>query len=399
VVIVFEVDVWLTCRYTLLIGTPPFETTDVKAVYERIRQNAYAFPTDVQISDAAQNLIRKLLNSKPECRPKLEEIRKDEWITSSSVTQPSKSATVNTLSVRPPLSSISNLPQANPIASSNPRCDNDVGKVVPQNNGLFKKPLPTVPPLSNQLALAPTTYNNQQVEQIAVISSSPDDILEKQFPKIRENLMFQLNKLISNPCVDNGTVSLCVSRWIDYSAKYGLAYLLSDGTVGMYFNDFTKMVLAPNQMYIDYIGTHNRQRMTKSTLADSLKKKLVLLFTIYNQLQDKGIKENITELCISDVMKDADLEDVRNHPPLPYVKKWLRTKHAMFFRFSGAAAVLQVNFVDHRKVVISSNGENLLFLDKHQNIKILPLASVDTKHHSEIASRLSYIEQIISQII
>jgi polo-like kinase 1 len=34
-----------------------------------------------------------------------------------------------------------------------------------------------------------------------------------------------------------------VKKWVDYSSKYGLGYLLSDGTTGIYFNDSTKMSL------------------------------------------------------------------------------------------------------------------------------------------------------------
>jgi polo-like kinase 1 len=34
-----------------------------------------------------------------------------------------------------------------------------------------------------------------------------------------------------------------VKKWVDYSSKYGLGYLLSDGSTGIYFNDATKMCL------------------------------------------------------------------------------------------------------------------------------------------------------------
>lgn len=34
-----------------------------------------------------------------------------------------------------------------------------------------------------------------------------------------------------------------VKKWVDYSSKYGLGYLLSDGATGIYFNDSTKMML------------------------------------------------------------------------------------------------------------------------------------------------------------
>ena len=34
---------------------------------------------------------------------------------------------------------------------------------------------------------------------------------------------------------------LWVTRWVDYTSKYGLGYVLSDGTFGVVFNDATKM--------------------------------------------------------------------------------------------------------------------------------------------------------------
>lgn len=36
-----------------------------------------------------------------------------------------------------------------------------------------------------------------------------------------------------------------VKKWVDYSSKYGLGYILSNGSVGVFFNDSTKIVLEP----------------------------------------------------------------------------------------------------------------------------------------------------------
>jgi polo-like kinase 1 len=36
-----------------------------------------------------------------------------------------------------------------------------------------------------------------------------------------------------------------VTQYVDYTSKYGLGYLLADGSTGVYFNDSTKIVLAP----------------------------------------------------------------------------------------------------------------------------------------------------------
>ncbi|KAL7418900.1 Cell cycle serine/threonine-protein kinase cdc5/MSD2 [Cryptotrichosporon argae] len=72
----FEVDIWSVgvILYTLLIGRPPFQTKDVKAIYKRIRENRYEFPADKQISNAAMDLIMQILNTDPEQRPSLETV-------------------------------------------------------------------------------------------------------------------------------------------------------------------------------------------------------------------------------------------------------------------------------------------------------------------------------------
>jgi polo-like kinase 1 len=49
----------------LLIGKPPFQTKDVKAIYKRIRENRYEFPVDKVISSSAQDLIMSILNTDP----------------------------------------------------------------------------------------------------------------------------------------------------------------------------------------------------------------------------------------------------------------------------------------------------------------------------------------------
>lgn len=78
----YEVDIWSlgVIIYTLIIGKPPFETSDVKTTYKRIRMNAYSFPENVPISDAARDLITKILNNDPSKRPSVDDILSHEFI-------------------------------------------------------------------------------------------------------------------------------------------------------------------------------------------------------------------------------------------------------------------------------------------------------------------------------
>ena len=40
-----------------------------------------------------------------------------------------------------------------------------------------------------------------------------------------------------------------VKKWVDYSSKYGLGYLLSNGITGVFFNDSSKIILDPKGSY------------------------------------------------------------------------------------------------------------------------------------------------------
>ena len=42
--------------------------------------------------------------------------------------------------------------------------------------------------------------------------------------------------------------TIFITKWIDYSNKYGLGYQLRDGSIGVYFNDSTSILLASDNM-------------------------------------------------------------------------------------------------------------------------------------------------------
>ncbi len=81
-------------------------------------------------------------------------------------------------------------------------------------------------------------YNRQsqnQKEDLYQFKSNPQ-LLNNNFLKPDSSKVSQRLTL-------SGYQSIYVKKWVDYSSKYGLGYLLSDGTTGIYFNDSTKMIL------------------------------------------------------------------------------------------------------------------------------------------------------------
>jgi len=78
----YEVDVWSigVIIYTLLFGRPPFETSDVKRTYKRIKANDYTFPEHVTVAESAKDLIKRILKSDPKERVSLDEIASHEFL-------------------------------------------------------------------------------------------------------------------------------------------------------------------------------------------------------------------------------------------------------------------------------------------------------------------------------
>ena len=57
-------------------------------------------------------------------------------------------------------------------------------------------------------------------------------------------------------------IDIWVTKWIDYSSKYGLGYILNNGNIGVYFNDSTKILeLKDEFMYIQ--RNQNKQEVVQ----------------------------------------------------------------------------------------------------------------------------------------
>jgi polo-like kinase 1 len=89
-------------------------------------------------------------------------------------------------------------------------------------------------------------------------------------------------------------MEIYVKKWVDYSSKYGLGYLLSNGATGVFFNDSTKIVLDQNDNNFDYLERKSKQdkqdQVQSHTLTEfpqDLQKKVTLLQHFKSYLNEK----------------------------------------------------------------------------------------------------------------
>jgi hypothetical protein len=196
-----------------------------------------------------------------------------------------------------------------------------------------------------------------------------------------------------------------VTRYVDYTSKYGLGFLLNDGSSGVYFNDSTKAVhsaTCDSFIYVERRGGAYREPVSMYTLTnfpeDALKKKVTLLqhFRSYLMEQQKRAEDAGEAEPLSsnfEERQDVSTSDV----PMVFMKKWIKTKHAMLFRLSNGT--VQVLFYDMTEVLISSEGKLITFVDKDKNRFVHSTAEIANKQQGDVSRRLKYAKEILSQLI
>ncbi len=78
--------------------------------------------------------------------------------------------------------------------------------------------------------------------------------------------------------------NIYIKKWLDYSSKYGIGYLLSNKSIGVFYNDTTKLILDKKGEYFEYMERKKNERIDeikfKGLLCkypDKLKKKIRIL--------------------------------------------------------------------------------------------------------------------------
>ena len=105
--------------------------------------------------------------------------------------------------------------------------------------------------------------------------------------------------------------------------------------------------------------------------------------------------------------KDKEKEEIKSEKkdednniggkPFTYVKKWMRTRHAIMFRLSNK--IVQVCFQDHTEIILSSESRVVTYVNKQSERSTYPLSSALENSNYEMTKRLKYTKDILTHML
>ncbi|XP_009987703.1 PREDICTED: serine/threonine-protein kinase PLK3, partial [Tauraco erythrolophus] len=417
-----ESDVWsLGCvMYTLLCGNPPFETSDLKETYRCIKQVEYTLPAFLSLP--AKHLIAGILRRNPQDRLTLEEILDHEFFKGYTPEKlpPSSCVMAPELSPPNPAKSLFAKVTKTLFGKKKPKAKkgsledkDDISKLV---TGLMKTSI------CRQMSYKTVEGNEATPISCRSSSSSPVETVVEETshksvtPSIRgtmassceafedcitasaiiESAVQLLQTCLSSMPPGKPRKKTCprhehfvwVSKWVDYSNKYGFGYQLSNRSIGVLFNNGTHMTLTAGKQTVHYNPTNSKHLVFS-------------VATIPEQLQGQmSVLRYFASYMEQHLMKGGDLPSVDDlGQPALLLLQWVKTDQALLMLFS--SGTLQVNFYnDHTKVIISKPDYSCLvtYINRERNSYTYKLCSIQELGCSpELHYRLRYILKLLQE--
>ena len=360
----YEVDIWAlgVSAFAMLTGKLPFQARKTEETYEKIKKCDFQFPNDIHLSLGAKMFIEYLLNLNPILRPTAHQLKSYPWLQNSSahLQRPLLLEVQNSVST--------SSDDSKPYRTSN-FDDPAASKVnVYNDNRMFNNNL-----LVNTILNNTTNNTNNMTNNFNV---NPTNVITEKEVKVVEN--------------DSQEMSLpkyFVSRFCDYSEKYGLGYLLLNGCVGVCFKDCTRMILDPHQEFIQYWRTFQDEKPEILDINDAEEeRKIRILFKFSSSL-----KKTKTMFEIPDEKCDPNV-------PLLHVKYWSRNEEATLFRMNNRN--IQLNFQDRKKLIIFWNNRKLMIVPSiYDSGHLYRIHDVLKKpDDDDMKTRLVFAKQVLAEM-
>ncbi|CAL7941690.1 unnamed protein product [Xylocopa violacea] len=339
----YEVDIWsIGCiMYTLLVGKPPFETSSLKETYARIKQVQYKIPT--HINTIAMNMISNMLQGNPSKRPSITKLIKDPFFTCGFMPA---SLPVSCLTMAPRLDMLEMHNQRKPLSEMNTNVGGegqDFVFRVPNSPARKTKHVDAVNEVQRKNLDIRKMLQSLLEQLAAVLKTAPS--------KETTSSADEMTDPAAQPVV-------WISKWVDYSDKYGFGYQLSDDGVGVMFNDGTRLIMLANCFNIHYINREGKELYyTVKEYAPELEKKMRLMSFFL-----KYMKEHLMKAGSSVTVQPCDAMS-----RIPYMHQWFRTQSAVVMQLTNGT--VQINFLDHTKIIMCPLMSAVTYIDTENNFR------------------------------
>lgn len=307
----YEVDVWsIGCiMYTLLVGKPPFETSTLRETYARIKSVNYKTPT--HISGPAITMISNTLQGIPSKRPSVSKLLNDPFLTSGYLPL---SLPLSCLTMAPRLDTLESHNQRKPLSEMNQNEADD--------KAVFRLPISPARKIKGIETLSETQKSGRDIRKMLIT-------LKEQVAAV---LLTNPAREDASSAVENTDPSaqpfLWVSKWVDYSDKYGFGYQLCDDGVGVMYNDGTRLIMLANKHNIHYINRDlNEMYYTVKDYPPSLEKKMKLMNFFLQYMN-----EHLMKAGGSIAIKNSD-----SMSRIPYMHQWFRTQTAVVMQLNNGS--------------------------------------------------------------
>jgi hypothetical protein len=205
-----------------------------------------------------------------------------------------------------------------------------------------------------------------------------------------------------------------VSKWIDYSNKYGFGYQLSDQSVGVIFNDSTRICRTSDGSVVEFTDQRGKMATFASYSPPPELSTRVRLVEYFGRYMEENLAEGVTSsLCVNQMCVTT-----RHKTMIPQVVRWIRNHSTVIMELNNSS--IQINFIkDHAKLVFwgasditnsfpqqqqSSNSFLVTYLSADRvpityNLRTLSRNGLPTAIESKISTAFDVLKELTEKLL
>jgi len=428
----YEVDVWAigVIMFTLLTGKPPFETKNIKETYRRIKRIKYQWPpnSDQYISPQAKSLISGVFKKAATERPNLEQMAGHPFFTELPVPKALPPSILKRVPAMKDLFEDAYSPQSSADDARYGLSSSSSSSSAALQNKKERQPLRSAdynqrrervssfPPHKNQGGDQREAAPPRKALRRGTADNDSEDPLENECGA-RQPLQSESARVVAADSADRrgapvrpqgdggqGRQTVSVLKFVDYTKKYGLGYVLTSGATGIYFNDSTKMVLHRNRHNVVYVdGDGAAQQCSLENFPQCLRKKVTLLrhFADYLWRAEDGESDevrarNLELEALAARAEGAARRDIGSlkEEDTVYLARTVSDQYCVLFKLSNNT--VQVNFTDSSRIII--RGSVVEYRNKRGATDTHRLTALFASNQKDLKKRCKYTQQLLHRI-